>query len=446
MNSWDEFIESAQEFFYGSFLVFDNLLQFIIILAAFAFAWALSRTLRPLLNAKFTPHRYLSVIHNHFSVSRKELLLWSSFALLLSIIALILPLMEISSRLVAAAANLTVAWLVIRISSGVIRSNFLSKIFAISVFLIAALNILHWLDPVIAALDSQGITIGKVHVTPYLIIKGTLIFAILLWLARLLSTVSERALTKFEGLTPSHIVLFNKLICIALLSLAILVGLNIVGIDLTALAVFSGAIGIGIGFGMQKVFGNLVSGFILLMDRSIKPGDIIAIGDTYGWVNRLGARYVSILTRDGKEHLIPNENLITQQVENWSYSDTKIRVHIPVGVSYNSDIHLVKKLLLESITKNPRILKSPQPVCLLKDYGDNSVNFEIRAWINDPANGIGNIRSMVYFDIWDVFKQHGIEFPFPQRDVHIKSIPNDLGIKRPEHQDQGSGSKDDDNG
>ncbi len=156
------------------------------------------------------------------------------------------------------------------------------------------------------------------------------------------------------------------------------------------------------------------------MDKSVKPGDVISIDDTYGWVNKLGARYVSVLTRDGKEHLIPNENLISEKVENWSYSDSNIRIHIPVGVSYNSDMHKVREVLLTAAKESPRILKDHPIACLMKDFGDNSVNFELRAWIGDPQQGVSNIKSEIYFRIWDLFKENGIEIPFPQRDVNLK--------------------------
>lgn len=173
----------------------------------------------------------------------------------------------------------------------------------------------------------------------------------------------------------------------------------------------------------------MISGIILLMDKSIKPGDVIAVEGSYGWVNALGARYVSVLTRDGKEHLIPNENLITQTVENWSYSDSKVRLHIPIGVSYDSDVRLVQKLLLQAVQDQPRVLKEPEPRCLITGFGDSSIDCEIRAWIFDPQQGIANVKSDIYFRIWELFKEHGVEIPFPQRDIHIKQAP----LRAPDH-------------
>jgi len=225
------------------------------------------------------------------------------------------------------------------------------------------------------------------------------------------------------GLSPSMRVLFGKLTHTVLVALAVLAGLNAVGVDLTALTVLGGAIGLGLGFGLQKVISNFVSGIILLADRSIKPGDVIVVGNTYGWVKQLSARYVSLVTRDGKEHLVPNELLITERVENWSYSDNNVRVRVPIGISYNSDVRRAIELVLEAAGESPRVLKSPSPNCLLTGFGDSSVDLELRLWINDPEEGVGNVQSDVLLRVWDKFHENGIEIPFPQRDVHIKSVP-----------------------
>jgi len=171
------------------------------------------------------------------------------------------------------------------------------------------------------------------------------------------------------------------------------------------------------------VVSNLISGIILLSDRSIKPGDVIQIGEVYGWISSLRGRYVSVVTHDGHEYLIPNEDLITQQVINWSYSDTKVRVKVPFGISYEADPHLVKSLAVEAMHDVPRVLKHPAPICLLKGFGDSSVDMELLVWINDPKNGVGNVKSDVLFKVWDMLKEHNIEIPFPQRDLHIKSDP-----------------------
>lgn len=214
-------------------------------------------------------------------------------------------------------------------------------------------------------------------------------------------------------------VLVEKLSNVAMIVVGFMLAMDILGIDLTALAFFSGAFGLAIGFGFQKTFGNLISGIILLMDRSIKPGDVIAVGDSFGWVNKIGIRAVSIITRDGKEHLIPNENMMINEVENWSYSSKNVRVRIPIGVAYSSDIRLVEQILLDVVKDHKRILKRPEPKVLIKEFGDNSVNFEFRIWIRDPEEGVSNIKSDIMKQIWFEFEENGVAFPFPQRDVHL---------------------------
>ncbi|MGB5604053.1 MAG: mechanosensitive ion channel domain-containing protein, partial [Gammaproteobacteria bacterium] len=184
----------------------------------------------------------------------------------------------------------------------------------------------------------------------------------------------------------------------------------------------SGALGVGLGFGLQKIFSNLVSGIILLMDKSIKPGDVISLGTTFGWINYLGLRYTSVITRDGIEHLIPNEELITQRVENWSFSDNLVRLKAPIGISYNSDVRLAMKLCIEAAEIVPRVELAPEPRVQLMGFGDSSVNLELRIWIDDPQQGRANILSEVLLNVWDKFHEHGITIPFPQRDLHVKSV------------------------
>ncbi|MGE0755186.1 MAG: mechanosensitive ion channel family protein [Alphaproteobacteria bacterium] len=322
-------------------------------------------------------------------------------------------------------ASLATAWAVIRFTSSTIESPFWARLVALVLWVVAALNIMGWLRPTISIMQDVSFEVGDVSLSLYMVAKAILAFALLMWVVRMASGMMQRGYNRARGLTPSQKVLFFKLSNIALYIIGGMIALNIVGIDVTALAVFSGALGFGIGFGLQKVFSNLISGIILLLDKSVKPGDVIAINDTYGWVNKLGARCVSVLTRDGKEHLIPNEVLITEQVENWSYSSEMIRVHIELGVSYHADMHKVRELLFESVKEHPRILTNPKPNVLMTGFGDNAVNFEIRCWIADPVEGISNLKSDVYFRVWDLFREHSIEIPFPQRDVHLNLQPSE---------------------
>jgi small-conductance mechanosensitive channel len=323
--------------------------------------------------------------------------------------------------LVRTTVSLLTAWVAIRVTSSLVRDPVWSRAVAITVWTIAALNILGLLQPTIVVLDQLGVTLGGLRISALTVIKAMLALAVLLWAATMASRLLENRIKSSPSLTPSVQVLFTKLLKIVLVTIAVVAALGSVGIDLTAFAVFSGAIGVGIGFGLQKVVANLISGVILLLDRSVKPGDVIAVGNGYGWIDSLGARYVSVVTRDGIEHLIPNEDLITNRVENWSYSNNLLRLRAPIGVSYAADLREAIRLCIDAARATPRVLAEPQPVCLVTGFGDSSVDLELRFWINDPAAGTANVRSGVLLGVWDRFHEHGIEIPFPQRDLHIRT-------------------------
>ena len=328
---------------------------------------------------------------------------------------------QLGTTILRLAESLTLAWVIIKLSSRLVRSDRLARALAVLAFVVAALNIAGLLGTVTGLLDSMAVYVGSLRISVLLLVKGAVTLALFLWLASTFARVLETRLKRLSELTPAMQVLTLKLVRFALITLAVVLALGSVGIDLTALAVFSGAVGVGIGLGLQKVVSNLVSGVILLVDRSIKPGDVIEMGDTYGWITSLNARYVSLATRDGKELLIPNEDLITGRVTNWSYSSDLIRQSVIVGISYGSDLHLAMRLAVEAAVAVTRILEVPKPACLLKEFGDSAVILELRFWIRDPANGTANVRSEVMLCIWDLFREHGIEFPFPQRDLTLRN-------------------------
>ncbi|RCK44598.1 mechanosensitive ion channel family protein [Thalassospira profundimaris] len=348
-----------------------------------------------------------------------------AFPLLLVILVWLLDAVAVQAgyrhnviRLVASLLN---AWIVIRLAAAIVNDPVWSRTIATVAWGLAALNIVGWLEPTIEILDSLAMQVGDFRVSVYGILKAVLSLAVLLWVASFASRLFEQRIQKVHRLTPSVQVLMAKLLKLVLLSVAVLFALSTIGVDLTALAVFGGAVGVGIGLGLQRIVANLISGVILLLDRSIKPGDVIAIGETFGWIQSLGARYTAVRTRDGTEFLIPNEDLITTQVENWSHSDVKLRLKIPVGIAYSCDPHFAIKLCNEAAAKCQRVLENPGPNTLLRGFGDNSVDLEIRFWIDDPQNGRGNIISEILLNVWDAFKEHNIEIPFPQRDLHLRS-------------------------
>jgi small-conductance mechanosensitive channel len=328
---------------------------------------------------------------------------------------------QLPHQLIKIVVSLITAWVVIRLTTTLVRDRAWSRFIAIAAWTVAALNILNLLDQTTALLDRIALTLGGLRISALTIIEAALSLAVLLWLATMAGRLMERRITTLPNLTPSLQVLLSKLLKIVFVGLAVIVALNSVGIDLTAFAVFTGALGVGIGFGLQKPMSNFVSGVMLLLDKSVKPGDVISVGESYGWVSSLGARYVSVVTRDGTEYLIPNEDLITHQVVNWSHTSSQVRLKIPIGISYNADVHKACALCREAAAETRRVLKEPAPACLLLGFGDSSVELELRIWIQDPKNGVRNVKSDVLLLVWGKFHAHGIEIPFPQRDLHLKT-------------------------
>ncbi|HUC09945.1 MAG TPA: mechanosensitive ion channel domain-containing protein [Stellaceae bacterium] len=326
-------------------------------------------------------------------------------------------------RLIGIAASLTGLWIVIQASSLLLRDPVLARGVAAVAWIVAALDITGLLLPTEAALDSLALTFGTVRISVLLVLKAVLIVAILIWIAVALARLIDARLQHAAALSPSVRALSSNLARIVLMTVALLIGLDLVGIDLTGFAVFSGAVGVGLGFGLQKIVSNFVSGIILLLERSIKPGDVIEAGDTFGSVTYLGARYASVRGRDGKEYLIPNENLITNQVVNWSYSNSLVRLHAEFGVAYSSDLHAVREVAIDVAKQTRRVLAWPAPLCHVTGFGDSAVNMLLLFWIDDPVNGVINIKGDVLLALWDAFHKHNIEFPFPQRDVHIRDLP-----------------------
>ena len=279
---------------------------------------------------------------------------------------------------------------------------------------------------VLEGIQSVAIDFGSVRVSLLDVILVIGVVLLVFTAAWLLTRVCGSIIKRMTGLDSTQKLLAEKLSTVAIWAVAFLVGIDALGIDLTALAFFGGAFGLAIGFGLQKTFGNLISGILLLLDKSIKPGDVISVTDqagneSVGQIRKIGIRAISVITRDQTEHLIPNENLMINQVVNWSYSSKDVRVKAPVGVSYNSDLKLVKKLLYQAVEDTDRILNRPPPSVNIMEFGDNSVNLEVRFWIRDPEGGIANIRSDVYMRIWELFEKHKINIPFPQRDLHLRS-------------------------
>lgn len=325
-------------------------------------------------------------------------------------------------RLLDAAIDLVFAWICIRLLSFTVRSHAMSAAITVVAFTIAALSILDLYRPLVDWMDRVRLyNTTHTHVTLFGAANALLILIVLLWLTRLLYGFLQRRIVQTPSLTPSLQVLLNQLLRIFLPAIAVMVALQTVGLDLTTLTVAFGAIGLGVGLGLQKVVSNLVSGLSLIIGKSIKPGDILKYKETYGWVTNMSARYVTLRTRDGIEYLVPNDYFIENGVENWSYTDAVLRLHVPVGISYDCDPHQAMAICYEAVKAVPRVLTAPPPLVVLKEFGDSAINLEIRCWISDPQNGCTNVKSDVLLEVWERFKAAGITIPFPQREVRIVS-------------------------
>jgi len=297
------------------------------------------------------------------------------------------------------------------------------NVISILIWGIVGLHLVGLLPGFLEAMDSLAISVGDLRMSLLEVIKLLLLMGLVLVVAIWLSGLIERQLLRSPYLSPGRAVGFSKVSKLVLITVAGLSVLNLVGIDLTALAVFGGALGVGLGFGLQRIASNFISGFILVFDRSIGPGDVISIGDKFGWVVALHARYVVVRNRDGVETLIPNENLITTDVINWSYSDPNVRLKIPVTISYGDDVEHAMAIILDIAREHRRVISEPAPACRLTEFGDNGIQLEARVWVADPSAGVGNVRSDINLEIWRRFKQEGITIPFPQQDVYIKEMP-----------------------
>jgi small-conductance mechanosensitive channel len=335
------------------------------------------------------------------------------------------------SYLLAVAAKLALAWLAIRLITSVIRNAFIVKVVSLSAWSIAALSIIGQLGPTIDMLDSFAIEIGGLRLTPLLLIKAGALLILALWLTNIASNFAESRINRSRDLTPSIQVLLVKMIRMGLMVVAITIALSAVGINLSALAVFSGAVGVGIGIGLQKIVANFISGIILLADKSVKPGDLVTIGDSSGRISAMKTRYISVAAGDGREFLIPNEDLVTQKVVNWTYTDKNTLVKVIFATNYDADPRLVCKLAAEIGAAHPRATKFKPSNCILTEFAETGMKFALTFWIADPE-GLDNVKSDVMLALWEAFKREGIHVPYPVREIRVRgALPVETVVEVP---------------
>ena len=420
-------IEQLARWLFGDALSWANIAQIPALFLTGAVAWLLCHPVRAHIVAwidRHPDHHRLDwlVLHRPLATERLVPLITPTvWAIGLWISISVAQYGDWPHAVAQIALDLLLAWLVIRLAVEMVPNPVLARLIAVLAWSVAALHITDLLGFTLQLLDSAAITVGGLRISLLTVTKGVLSLTVLLWAATLVSTLFDRRITRISQITPRARVLLGKLLKTTLVSLAVLLSLTSIGVDLSTFALFTGALGVGIGLGLQRTVSNLFSGMVLLLDKSIKPGDIIEVGGTYGWVSALGARYVAVETRDGTEFLIPNEDIVTHQVINWSHNDERVRLKVQVRVPHDSDLDQVIALMREAAAHPRRILSSPPPNVLILSFSETAIELEVRFWIADAQNGVHNVKSEVLYEVWKLFRQEGIQIPYPKRDLYVRS-------------------------
>jgi small-conductance mechanosensitive channel len=397
-------------------------LQFGLMLAAAGVAYAVETTIRARVDITSLAMRWPLPLR-HFARVLVAAASTATFAILLIAARTIMYHSTWPSRsyMLMVSAKLALAWLIIRLTTSVIRNAFIVRLVSFSAWLVAALSIIGQIEPAMEILDSDAVSVvlGGLRLTPLVLIKLGALLIVALWVTNIASNFAESRINRSSDLTPSIQVLLIKMIRMGLMVLAIAIALGAVGINLSALAVFTGAAGVGIGLGLQKIVANFISGLILLVDKSVKPGDLVTIGDSSGRISAMKTRYISVAAGDGREFLIPNEDLVTQKVVNWTYTDNNTLVKVLFGTNYEADPRLVCKLAIEIAAAAPRAIKNKPPNCILTEFAEAGMKFSLTFWISNP-DGMDAVKSDVMLSLWDAFKREGIKVPYPVREIRVR--------------------------
>jgi small-conductance mechanosensitive channel len=394
--------------------------------ACLLIAWQIARTLRPRLIGVGDSVSVEETVR--ISVGGLYRLVFPVSALMLVYIARwalryfhpTTPLLNVAVPLLFSLALVRVVVYLLRHAfnpSGPLR--YWERFIAWTIWLGLALHITGLLPEIEKPLGDLAVHVGGRRISALDLISGGLSVAVTVLIALWAGRAVETRLMAARGLDAGMRAVLSRLVKVLLVGLAVLIALPLVGIDLTVLSVLGGAVGVGIGFGLQKIAANYISGFIILLDRSIAPGALVTIDDHHGEVTRITARYLVVKGLDGTEAIIPNETAISSTVINHSYADPQVRVEVPMQVSFDSDVELAIRLMREAGEAHPRVLKKPAPLVILKQFGESGIDLEMYLWIRDPEAGRGNLRSDVYLAIFRAFKANAIDIPFPQRDVRI---------------------------
>ncbi|CUS47852.1 MAG: potassium efflux channel KefA [Idiomarinaceae bacterium HL-53] len=412
----------------NSVLQFENGWQAALILIAILAALVSARWWKRLFE-----QRTLSVQGFSRTLLRSgERIIWPLTALVVLFVGkLLLSYVELPHQALNILIPLTGAFAGVRMFIYLLRKSVkggpllkaLENTIALIIWFLLGLHLLDLLPQTLASLDSVGINMGDFRLSVLTGIKMVIMITVALAIAGIISKLIEHRLAETTLVNASTRVGLAKFAKFAVITIAIVIALSAAGINMSTFAVFGGALGVGLGFGLQRIAANFISGFIVIFDRSIKPGDNITVGERFGWVQELKSRYIVLRDRNGVDTLIPNENLITNEVINWSYADTNVRLRVQVDVSYEDDIEKALEIVRECARVSERVLQDPPPNALLKEFAESGITLELRFWVADPENGRENVSSQIRLAIWRAFKEHGITIPFPQRDVYLKSLP-----------------------
>lgn len=331
-------------------------------------------------------------------------------------------IMQVTVELVGALALIRMGVFVLRHSfSPGSRLKAWEWTLTVTIWVLVALHVLGLLPVVMEILDDYAVVLGKSRISLYTVTSFILSIALLSLVGLWLTNGIQSLLRRSEAFDDSVKIVLSKVTRFLFLTLAVIVAMITAGIDLTALAVFGGALGVGLGLGLQRIVGNFVSGIVLALEKSIHPGDVISVGSSFGVVQGLHARHIVVRNRDGHDILIPNETLFTTEIVNWSYGDRNVRFRLPIQISYDDDPESAMALMEQAARDTDRVLADPAPVARLVGFGDNGIQLELRLWVNDPEQGSINVRSDAYLRIWRAFQGAGITIPYPQRDVRLVS-------------------------
>jgi len=400
--------------------------QVVAIVVSFLIAWLFARKFHHTFEQRAEKVKAHTRIYKFMPAQSAQLLRYIFWLLLLWFSKELLLKFAIPTTLLHMTLNLVGALIVIRFASFYIKSIFWSRFIYVVSVVVLFLRIFKLWEPTVHLLNGMKIELGKINISVWGLIESIIIFILLYALAGVANRYIDNWLMTSTKLTSSDRTLLLRIAKAMTMLVVILISLGAAGIHMTAIAVTGGAIGLGIGVGLQKIGSNLISGIMLLISKPIRQGDVITFGESFGgiswgWVTQLGFNYVQVATRNGSLLLIPNEVFMTQKIENLSYDDSLVRLIVPFGISYESDLNKAKALALHAGSSIDRILKNPEPKCLVMAYGDSTVNLQLRVWINDPKNGIANVKDAVFMAVWDSFHANEIDIAFPQRDLHIKS-------------------------